>query len=64
VQPSSRPRSTAWQLRRFQFMLQTPASTLVDLDRIAHQMWQAAGAQDLAGLYTSFSANDPKCFDD
>jgi len=46
----------------FQFMLQdTGVNTLSDLDRIAHQMVAGSRARkDLAGLYTSFSANDPQ----
>jgi len=46
----------------FAFMLQdTGANTLSDLDRVAHQMVAGSNARkDLAGLYTSFSANDPQ----
>ncbi len=46
----------------FQFMLQDGGSnTLTDLDRVAHQIVSASRARkDLAGLLTTFSANDPQ----
>jgi HAE1 family hydrophobic/amphiphilic exporter-1 len=46
----------------FQFMLQDQGSnTLSDLDRVAHQIVGASRARkDLAGLLTTFSANDPQ----
>jgi HAE1 family hydrophobic/amphiphilic exporter-1 len=46
----------------FQFMLQDQGgNTLSDLDRVAHQIVGAAGAdKELTGLFTSFSANDPQ----
>ncbi|HEV2485736.1 MAG TPA: efflux RND transporter permease subunit [Terracidiphilus sp.] len=46
----------------FQFMLQDQGSnTLTDLDRVAHQIVGAGNARkDLAGLLTTFSANDPQ----
>ena len=46
----------------FQFMLQDEgANTLSDLDRVAHQIVAAGNARkDLAGLLTTFSANDPQ----
>ncbi len=46
----------------FQFVLQdTGSNTLADLDRIAHQIVNGAGARkDLTGLITTFSANDPQ----
>jgi HAE1 family hydrophobic/amphiphilic exporter-1 len=46
----------------FQFMLQDQgANTLSDLDRVAHQIVGASRARkDLAGLLTTFSANDPQ----
>jgi HAE1 family hydrophobic/amphiphilic exporter-1 len=46
----------------FQFMLQDQGSnTLSDLDRVAHQMVGASRARkDIAGLITTFSANDPQ----
>jgi HAE1 family hydrophobic/amphiphilic exporter-1 len=46
----------------FQFMLQdTGVNTLSDLDRVAHQIVNGARArQDLTGLITTFSANDPQ----
>jgi HAE1 family hydrophobic/amphiphilic exporter-1 len=46
----------------FQFMLQDQGTnTLSDLDRVAHQMVGASRARkDLAGLITTFSANDPQ----
>ena len=46
----------------FQFMLQDQGSnTLSDLDRVAHQIVGASRAhKDLAGLITTFSANDPQ----
>jgi HAE1 family hydrophobic/amphiphilic exporter-1 len=46
----------------FQFELQdTGGNTLSDLDRIAHQMVNASrGRKDLAGVTTTFSANDPQ----
>jgi HAE1 family hydrophobic/amphiphilic exporter-1 len=46
----------------FQFMLQDSGSnTLSDLDRVAHQMMGAGNAgNDLTGLFTTFSANDPQ----
>ncbi|MGA8043598.1 MAG: efflux RND transporter permease subunit, partial [Terracidiphilus sp.] len=46
----------------FQFMLQdTGVNTLSDLDRVAHQIVNGARARnDLTGLITTFSANDPQ----
>ncbi|MGA3264679.1 MAG: efflux RND transporter permease subunit, partial [Terracidiphilus sp.] len=46
----------------FQFMLQDQGSnTVSDLDRVAHQIVSASGARkELAGLLTTFSANDPQ----
>jgi HAE1 family hydrophobic/amphiphilic exporter-1 len=46
----------------FQFMLQDQGgNTLSDLDRVAHQIVGAGGAdKELTGLFTSFSANDPQ----
>jgi HAE1 family hydrophobic/amphiphilic exporter-1 len=46
----------------FQFMLQDQGgNTLNDLDRVAHQIVGASRARkDLAGLLTTFSANDPQ----
>ena len=46
----------------FQFMLQDQgATTLTDLDRVAHQIVYASHARkDLSGLITTFSANDPQ----
>jgi HAE1 family hydrophobic/amphiphilic exporter-1 len=46
----------------FQFMLQDQgANTLSDLDRVAHQIVNASHARnDLTGLITTFSANDPQ----
>jgi HAE1 family hydrophobic/amphiphilic exporter-1 len=46
----------------FQFMLQDQGqNTLTDLDRVAHQMVNVSrGHKDLAGLTTTFSANDPQ----
>ncbi len=46
----------------FQFMLQDQGSnTLSDLDRVAHQIVGASHARnDLTGLITTFSANDPQ----
>jgi len=46
----------------FQFVLQdTGNNTLSDLDRVAHQIVNGAGARkDLTSLITTFSANDPQ----
>jgi HAE1 family hydrophobic/amphiphilic exporter-1 len=46
----------------FQFILQDQGkNTLSDLDRVAHQIVGASRARkDLAGLQTTFSANDPQ----
>jgi HAE1 family hydrophobic/amphiphilic exporter-1 len=46
----------------FQFILQDQGkNTLTDLDRVAHQIVGASRARkDLAGLLTTFSANDPQ----
>jgi len=46
----------------FQFMLQDQGrNTLTDLDRVAHQMVGVSRTRkDLAGLLTTFSANDPQ----
>ncbi len=46
----------------FQFELQDQGrNTISDLDRVAHQMVAASRARkDLAGLITTFSANDPQ----
>jgi HAE1 family hydrophobic/amphiphilic exporter-1 len=46
----------------FQFMLQdTGGNTITDLDRVAHQIVNAARARkDITGLITTFSANDPQ----
>src|SRR6185437_10591023 len=46
----------------FQFVLEDSGkNTITDLDRVAHQIVAASRARkDIAGLITTFSANDPQ----
>ncbi|MGA3134106.1 MAG: efflux RND transporter permease subunit [Terracidiphilus sp.] len=45
----------------FQFVLQDQGgNTLGDLDRVAHQIANSGTHKELAGLFTTFSANDPQ----